>query len=392
MSRSRAWQVPTTLQRTYAVRVEEPLLHPSNCGLMEVGEDRSRRLVVLDDGIPASVQREIRDYFGAFRMNAQIVHLLGGERCKTFETVELLTQAFEAFELNRRTQPVIIFGGGAVLDVAGFAASIYRRGVPVIRVPTTLLAYVDAAVGVKTGINSCRRKNLLGSFAPPVSVFLDRHFLSSLDQPEIASGLGEILKLAVGCDASLLEALDSHALGFTNRNFNDPGLFEVLLRSIDVMVAELAPNMFEDDLARAVDLGHTISQSLEMAPPGHGLRHGEAVAVDVNLSTIIAMQRGLLSLAERERVWDVSLKLGLPMTTGGVSTEEMWQSVVERTLHRGGKQRLPLPSPLGRCTFVDDLTFGELQRAVADFEKRASLPESIRLPVANQSDEVLPAM
>ncbi len=154
------------------------------------------------------VQRKINKYFKDAGVETKTVLLRGGEACKTMATVGKLVSSFEAFQLNRRTQPVIVFGGGAVLDVAGFAASIYRRGVPFIRIPTTLLAYVDASVGIKTGINFGVIKNLLGAFMPPYAVFLDRCFLNSLARKEVASGLGEILKLAVGCDATLIDALE----------------------------------------------------------------------------------------------------------------------------------------------------------------------------------------
>ncbi len=110
-----------------------------------------------------------------------------------------------------------------------------------------------------------------------------------------------------------------------------------------------------------------------MAPDGQALRHGEAVGFDVTLSTVIAMRRGMLSTEDVERILSLGFKLGLRLEAGGVSFDRMWMSVVERTLHRGGRQRIPIPSPLGQCVFIDDLEFDELRFAVKEVEERASL-------------------
>lgn len=372
------WQVQANSARAYRIRSAEPLLDPGNPALMEIGEDQRRRVVVMDGGLPEATQEAVRRYFAVRGCEIAVCIVEGGEATKDMQTIGRLLSRFQEAGLNRRTQPVIAVGGGATLDAAGFAASVYRRGVPYIRVPTTLLAYVDASVGIKTGINFGSMKNLVGSFTPPAAVYLDRGFLTSQDRAMFQSGLGEILKLAVGCEAGLLSELRACQPALESRDVMAPCVGRLLLRSIDIMLDELRGNLFEDELARATDLGHTFSQPLELGAGGATLHHGQAVAVDVNLSMRLAAGRGYVTEGDVAAALALSRDLGLPMTVLGLGAETFWASLSERTLHRGGRQRVPLPGPVGRCRFVDDLTRDEIARAVATFVRDvAAQPQGV---------------
>ncbi len=356
---SNAWQVTADSHQSYQVAVSEPLLHPDNKDLISAGRTPGRRLVFLDSGLPESWPDQFRAYFCAHSITPTIRIVPGGERCKTLDTVRLLLEEMHSFDVDRRLEPVIVVGGGALLDAAGFAASIYRRGVPFIRVPTTLLAYVDASVGIKTGVNFGSGKNLVGAFSAPKLVLLDRRFFASLPPAEIASGMGEVLKLALGCDPDLFTLLENFVHRDQDSSFESAIGTEILHRSISVMLKQLDDNFYEQDLCRAVDLGHTFSQAFELhAQPG--LRHGEAVALDLNLSAILSAQRGLLSDAELDRLVALTIALGLPTTVPEVDPELIWGSLVERTQHRAGWQRTPIPERIGQCIFVDDLSKSEV--------------------------------
>ncbi len=361
------WTVSIHLDRAYEIRCVEPLLEPSNTTLIDIGESRARRFIVLDDGIPDCFIEQIKLYFSSNHVMAEYFTLRGGESCKNFATLQNLIDALNVFGLNRKIEPIIIFGGGAVLDLAAFAASIYRRGVPFIRVPTTLLSFVDAGIGIKNGINFGDTKNLIGSFTTPLAVFLDRTFLSSLSKQEMASGFGEILKIAVACDENILDALEANAAKFQAKHFSDEEIGRILFHSIDHMLTELCPNIYENNMNRALDLGHTFSQVFELNLGELILRHGEAVALDINLSAMISMHRGILSQNETHRIARITELLGLPMTVPNVAPQRIWDSVVERTHHRGGQQRIPIPERLGKCLFINDLTYEELVHALEKF-------------------------
>lgn len=357
-----AWRVSADSEQFYEIAVAEPLLGDGNDALVRHGWTPGRRFVILDSGLPGEWRDRFAAYFAKRGVEATFMVVAGGERCKTMETATAILQELQQFGLDRRNEPIIVVGGGAVLDVAGFAASVYRRGVPFIRVPTTLLAYVDASVGIKTGINFSAGKNLVGSFYAPELVLLDRTFLESLPPREIASGLGEVLKLALGCDPELFELLDAYADQQWDAGFRGELGMRILDRSITVMLEQLQNNMYERDLCRAVDLGHTFSQAFEIHS-AEEVRHGEAVALDLNLSAIIAAGRGLLSEDDVRRLTDLTARLGLPTEVPHLDPERVWQSLVERTQHRGGRHRTPIPCQIGKCVFLDDLTRDEVLSA-----------------------------
>ena len=358
-----SWSVFPGVSMRYDVRLSEPLLGPNNRDLLAGGLVPGRRFVVCDDGVSAYWRESLARYLDDHRMESRILVVEGGEKSKSPEILFELIAEFERFGLDRRNEPVLIIGGGAVMDAAGLAAALYRRGVPFIKVPTTLLGYVDASIGIKTAVNFRNMKNLVGSFSPPQRVLLDRGFFRTLPSREISSGLSEVLKLGIGCDEQLfrnLEELTPEVL-FKDK-FQSQGS-AILTGAIDVMIRQLEPNILEDDLCRAVDLGHTFSQVFEMGCGEHALRHGEAVALDLNLSCIVANRRGLLDDDALRRVAALTEALGMPTDVPEVDPDELWHSVIERTRHRGGLQRLPLPCRLGQCVFVNDLTGPEVGNA-----------------------------
>jgi 3-dehydroquinate synthase len=356
------WDVDASRGSTYSIVEAEPLLDVANPALAG-GQRGGRRFVVLDAGIIA-LKEDFRKYFACYGMETSFLVMAGGEMAKSMNVVLTIAEAFQQFGLDRRNEPVVIVGGGAVLDAAGFAASVFRRGVPFIRVPTTVLSYVDASIGMKTGVNLNGRKNLLGAFAAPKAVLLDRQFFETLPLGEVASGLGEVLKLGVGCDQELFEMLEDKAESFiADRLIGAKGLI-LLRRAIDSMLEELRRNLFEDELRRVVDLGHTFSQPLEVKIGSEPLRHGEAVAVDLNLSAALACRRGLLSAADAARLARLTRRLQLPVAPPHVPPSAFWSSVIDRTRHRAGRQRIPLPNGIGSCVFVDDITPGELGEAL----------------------------
>ncbi|OFE06471.1 sedoheptulose 7-phosphate cyclase [Rhodococcus sp. 1139] len=366
------WAVQSNSNVSYTVQLTNAIL--SDNSLLKDGNVPGRRLLIVDSGVPDRKIREIRSFLTHREIDVHVISVPGGEDCKSAEILFFLLEEFSRYELDRRNEPTIIIGGGAVLDVAALAASLYRRGVPYIRIPTTLLAYVDASVGIKTGINFSSVKNLVGTFHPPLYSILDKSFFKSLSQREISSGLGEIMKLAVACDEPLFNLLEETPTSvFFEDRFQNEG-DEILFRAIDSMIAEIEPNLLEDNLIRPVDFGHTFSQAFELTrSKDTQLRHGEAVALDVALSTIMANRRRLLSKYETGRILEVIFDLIPSIKLYPVDFSEIWRSLRERTVHRGGFQHLPLPQKIGSVAFVNDVSAHELEAAVADLAVQCQL-------------------
>ncbi|TAN14016.1 MAG: iron-containing alcohol dehydrogenase [Burkholderiaceae bacterium] len=371
------WRVAATRRIEYELRKADDVFDPQNDALLAGGRSRgSRRFVVIDDQVHRLHGARVAAYFQSRGVQARILALPGGEEHKDEAAWRRVLQALDAFPIHRRDEPVIAIGGGVLTDVVGFAASCYRRGLPHIKVPTTLMGYVDAAVGIKTGINFNGHKNRLGSFEPPRRVLLDRRLLATLAPRHLRNGVCEIVKLAVICDAGLFDLLERSGADALASAFQAGASAAILDRAVGGMLRELAPNLYEDDLARAVDFGHTFSYGLEMRHAAT-LLHGEAVLLDVLASTVIAERRGLLAEADGERVLALVARLGLQPEPRLLEPAHMWQALLDRIEHRNGHQHVPLPTAIGACAFADDVVFPEIEAAVAALTERMTGHEPI---------------
>ncbi|MGW4376462.1 sedoheptulose 7-phosphate cyclase [Streptomyces albidoflavus] len=369
------WVVRTAKPVSYEVRVADGLFDTDRTDLLEPSAapgKRLRRFVVLDSDVDLLHGSRIRAYFDHHDVEHQICVVPADETVKSFETAARIVEQLDAFGVDRRREPLIVIGGGVLMDIVGLVSSLYRRGTPFIRVPTTLIGLVDAGVGAKTGVNFNGHKNRLGTYFPADLTLLDRTFLATLDRRHIGNGLAEILKIALIKDARLFGILESYGPLLLNEKFQgeseagEESAREVVRRAIHGMLEELQPNLWEAELERSVDYGHTFSPTVEMrALPA--LLHGEAVCVDMALTTALARRRGLISDADARRVYAVMHALELPAWDDLLDQPELLTAALRDTVrHRDGQQRLPLPVGIGDVTFVNDLTEEELLDAVAE--------------------------
>ena len=366
---TRNWHV--THQRTieYEVANCPDIFNLQNEALLSIGKrENTHRFVIVDINVDRYFSDAIKAYFNFHQIDTKILIFPSGEKSKSVDNYLWILRELDKFPINRRDEPIIAIGGGVLTDIAGFVASSYRRGVPHIKVPTTLMGYVDASVGIKTGINFNNHKNRVGSFEPPKKVLLDRNFLKTLPERHILNGVCEMLKLAVVKDLTLFELLESHGTASIISKFQDETSASILDRSVGGMLEELQPNLYEDELARKVDFGHTFSYGLETHAEAD-LLHGEAVLIDIVLSSILANARNLLSVQELNRLLNLVSKLGINLNSEPVTPELLWNTLEERTYHRNGLQRVPLPEGLGQCTFVNDIKFDEIQSACKILEE-----------------------
>jgi 2-epi-5-epi-valiolone synthase len=368
---SRTWRVAFQRSIAYEIVNAPDLFQPRNQAMLSMGRvENARRFVVVDSHVAGYYSAEMRNYFACHRIDAKIVSFPGGEENKSIESYLSILRELDAFPIHRRDEPIIAIGGGVLTDVVGFAAGSYRRGVPHINVPTTLMGYVDAAVGIKTGLNFNGHKNRLGAFEPPLRVLLDKAFLKTLPRRHILNGVCEIIKLAIIKDLDLFTLLETHGAECIAVHFQDEPGGAILDRTITGMLEEIQPNMFEENLNRKVDFGHTFSYGLEACPATH-LLHGEAVLLDIAISARIAGGRGLLSEPDIRRIFALIDCLGLRLETDLLDPGQLWESLEERIHHRNGLQRVPLPDGIGKCVFVNDISPQELQSAVAGLKERA---------------------
>ncbi len=302
----------------------------------------------------------------------------GAESDKTLCSVESICEAAHALGLPR-DGIIVAVGGGVTLDLAGFAAAIFRRGIGYVRVPTTLIGLVDVAVGIKQGANSFGSKNMLGAFYPPLASILDYGFLETLPRACLSAGFAEMLKMAVICDEALLGAIERDGRSLIDSGYRfpyEPGR-RIAERAEFLMAEELAGNLYETDLARRVDFGHTFSPVIETASH-YTISHGEAVALDILLSTSVAAQRGICAKNFFNRLARIVSDLRLPLWHSRMATvAQLCEALSAARRHRGGALNLVVPCAAGEATFLQYVSEGELETAVRHLQGAATrfMPE-----------------
>ncbi|HEY6077420.1 MAG TPA: 3-dehydroquinate synthase [Polyangiaceae bacterium] len=330
---------------------------------------------VLDAGLVAArpaLAQELERYFEAYSdhlsLSAAPHVLVGGEDSKN--DPRLITDLHERMAAARldKQGTLLVIGGGAVLDAAGFAGSTTHRGVRIVRMPSTVLAQNDAGVGVKTSVNAFSSKNFLGTFAPPFAVVNDADLLSTLPVRDVRAGLAEAVKVALIRDVSFFDWLEQHSGAL--REAEPMPLELAVRRCAELHLQHIATggDPFERGSARPLDYGHWAAHKLETLTH-HALRHGEAVAIGMALDACYAVEKGILPAAARDRLCALLRALGLPTYHAMLKAEHGGKSLVLRGLeefreHLGGALTVTLLSAIGRGEEVTEMDFAAIAKAI----------------------------
>jgi 3-dehydroquinate synthase len=239
---------------------------------------------------------------------AEAVVVPDGEAAKTAQVAAGLWDEFGRLGLTR-SDAVVGLGGGAVTDLAGFAAATWLRGVRVVQVPTSLLGMVDAAVGGKTGINTAAGKNLVGSFHPPAAVLADTDFLAGLPDAEFRSGLAEVVKCGFIADGEILRLLEADPSGRRDTA-------ELVARAVQVKADAVGQDLHDTGVREFLNYGHTLAHAIERVED-FGWRHGEAVAVGLVFAAELGRRSGRLAAADADRHRALVAAMGLPTRYAG---------------------------------------------------------------------------
>jgi 3-dehydroquinate synthase len=346
-----------------------------NKQLAETYEKFGRCLAVVDANIHRLYGEQMQAYFDYHNIDLTLFPVSIPEPAKTIRTFERIIDAFADFGLVRK-EPVLVIGGGLTTDVAGFACSAYRRSSNYIRIPTTLIGLIDASVAIKVAVNHKKLKNRLGAYHASKQVLLDFSFLKTLPIAEIRNGMAELVKIAVVSEAEVFEMLENYGEQLLQTHFGfvdgTPELREMghrlTYKAIQRMLELEVPNLHELDLDRVIAYGHTWSPTVELTPNPH-LYHGHAVNIDMALSATIAAKRGYISTEDRDRILTVMSQLGLSLDHPVMEADLLWEATQSIIQTRDGKLRAAVPHPIGTCDFINDLTYEELEEALADHKR-----------------------
>ncbi|MGB3940409.1 MAG: 3-dehydroquinate synthase [Candidatus Manganitrophaceae bacterium] len=252
---------------------------------------------------------EIRKSLKAFYFNPVTIRVREGEQYKTVEEVGRIYDQLIRHRFERRSS-VVALGGGVIGDMAGFAAATFLRGVPVIQVPTTVVAQVDASIGGKTGVDHPLGKNLIGAFHQPRLVLADLGTLSTLSGREFIAGLAEVVKYGVILDADFFRYLETHSATILAR---DPRrLLHCVARSAALKAGVVVADERESGLRKVLNFGHTIGHAVETLTGYRRYRHGEAVAVGMAVAGRLAVALGLFGQGDLGRLVGLLKAFGLP--------------------------------------------------------------------------------
>jgi 3-dehydroquinate synthase len=282
----------------------------------------------------------------------EILFFPGGEQHKRLAQVETLAEDM-VHRGGDRSSLVIAFGGGVVNDVAGFLAAIFMRGVPVLQVPTTLLAQVDAAIGGKTGVDLSIGKNLVGAFHQPVAVLIDPDLLETLPEREYRAGLFEVLKCGVIRSAEIFELLATRSGEVLARK---PEVVERLIaESVRIKAEVVSADERESGIRVILNFGHTAGHALEAETGYERFRHGEAVAFGMRAATYLALRTGHLSAEDAVEIVNAIALYGPIPPLEGVSAAALARRALldKKTLQ--GNVRWVLPERIGQVTVVSGI-------------------------------------
>ena len=371
----------------YDVHFTTDLFSPANLTFREVvlaGSREARRpvrvLFVVDQDVEDSrpVCPRIEEYFqrhaDALALAGRPLLLPGGEGVKNDPAhVEAIRRAVSDTGLDRHSYLAVI-GGGALLDVGGFAAATAHRGIRLLRVPTTTLSQNDSGVGVKNGINSFGKKNFTGTFAPAWAVLNDLRFLETLPDREWRAGIAEAVKVALIKDAAFFGQIEDSVPALAARDLDAMGRMNHRCAQLHVQHICQGGDPFEMGSSRPLDFGHWSAHKLEQLT-NYRLRHGEAVAIGLALDVTYSHLQGWLSAGEVHRVRDVLAGVGFALYDQALESPKIFDGLREFREHLGGELTIQMLRGVGEGFNVHEIDEDLMRRAIAHLKAAARAEE-----------------
>jgi len=334
-----------------------------------------RRVLLVADANLNERVGGCRAEFESAGFEVEVATVPPGEASKSLDRAEVLFDQLVAMKADRHVG-VVALGGGVVGDLAGFVAATYARGLPLLMVPTTLLAQVDSSVGGKVGVNHPRAKNIIGAFHQPVGVWIDTASLDTLPAREIRCGLAEVVKYGVILDPEFFASLEAEADAILAL---EPGVIRRLVAHCCRLKADVVTRdeREETGLRAVLNFGHTVGHAIEAVAGYEGAyRHGEAVAVGMVAECRLAERLGWVGPDLGDRLDGLLRRFGLPTEAPGLDAGALVDAMGRDKKNRSGRTRFVLPRELGRVETTDAATEGQI-RSVLDWKLTDSATSSV---------------
>jgi 3-dehydroquinate synthase len=291
-----------------------------------------------------------------------------GERFKNLHTIGRIYDALIHAHADRAST-IVAIGGGVLGDTAGFAAATYLRGVPVVQVPTTLLAQVDSSIGGKVGVNHAQGKNLIGAFHPPAIVVVDPLLLATLPRREFRAGLYEVIKYGVIASRDLFDRVARSLPALFKRE--PDALMPIVTESCRIKASVVEEDERETGVRRTLNFGHTAGHALEAVTKYRRFRHGEAVGYGMLVAAEIAVARGSMRAKDRDALASLIAKMGPLPAVADVPVGELLDAIAHDKKVVAGQLHYVLPKAIGESEVVADVTKDEIAAGLRSIGLRA---------------------
>jgi 3-dehydroquinate synthase len=344
-------------ERSYPIHVGADLLERAHELLPSMRA--TRVIVVTNPTVASSYLQPVQGAFARAGLRCDAIVIPDGEAHKDWGTLysihtRLLEMAAE------RSSLLVALGGGVVGDIAGFAAATYQRGMPLLQIPTTLLAQVDSSVGGKTAVNHPLGKNMIGAFHQPLAVVIDTSTLRTLPDRELVSGLAEVIKYGAACDADFFAWIESGLGRLLARD--EDALSQAIFESCRIKAAIVAADEREAGKRALLNFGHTFAHAIEAGSGYDGSwLHGEAVAAGMVLATQLSARVAGLTSIEAERVKTLLERARLPLLAPAMGKDRFLELMARDKKVESGRLRFVVIEALGRARLQNEVPRADIE-------------------------------
>ncbi|MDQ6950567.1 MAG: 3-dehydroquinate synthase [Mariprofundales bacterium] len=351
--------------RSYDIRICPGSLDGLGAAIALLLPSAKRCLVVSNAVVAPLYMARVRASLEAAGWQVIALILADGEQSKTLANWSRILDCLMAHKLSRN-EPVVALGGGVIGDMAGFAAASYRRGLPLVQVPTTLLSQVDSSVGGKTAVNHPDGKNMIGAFYQPRLVWIDSEVLATLAPRQLRAGLAEVIKYGLIRDGAFFSRLQELMPGLLT--LDSAAIAEVIHSSCRHKAEVVMRDECESGERALLNFGHTFGHAIESLAGYGTFLHGEAVAIGMRMATRLSHQMGLIDASYEQRVLEALTVAELPSAVPKFAPEAWLDAMGNDKKNLGSGLRLVLLRAIGDARIVDSVGADAITRLVASYD------------------------
>jgi 3-dehydroquinate synthase len=365
MTNTHTYQVKLD-SRSYDIHIEPSCLPAVGKVTSELFGSPSRCLIVTNGVVAPLYLKTVRDSLEGSGWHVDTCILPDGEKHKNVDSWMKVMDSLMASKISR-SEPVFALGGGVVGDMTGFAASCYRRGIPFIQIPTTLLAQVDSSVGGKTAINHPHGKNMIGAFYQPKLVWIDPDVLKTLEVRELRAGIAELIKYGLIRDAAFFEYLERQVDSLLK--LEPEVVSQVILTSCRHKAEVVMADETEQGLRALLNLGHTFGHAIESMTHYTSYLHGEAVALGTLMAARLSYMRGDTAENLEPKIQKLYEMAGLPVSIPEFSTDQWLDVMGHDKKNVGSRIRYVLLKGVGSAFIAEDVSDEEIEKLITSYKR-----------------------